>query len=151
MGGCEVDVESVRVAHNLPRTAVLEVMTQMRNTILIVDDQALQLNLLEQELTDKGYRVVRALSGYAALQQVSEIKPDGVLLDYMMPEMNGLEALRLIHNSHSQIALILLTAYYSPELENRAIKDGACAVLAKPFDPEQLDQTLRTALHGRVA
>lgn len=123
----------------------------MGNTILIVDDQTLELNLLEQELTDKNYRVVRAVDGHTALQQLKEVEPDAVLLDYMMPAMNGLEVLRLIRDLNSQIALILLTAYYSPELEDKAIRDGAYAVLAKPFDPEELAHTLQSALHGEAA
>lgn len=123
----------------------------MGNTILIVDDRTLELDLLEQELTDKNYRVARAVDGRAALQQVKQVRPAAVILDYMMPAMNGLELLRLIHNLNGQIALLLLTAYYSPELEDKAIRDGAYAVLAKPFDPEELDNTLRSALNGEAA
>lgn len=63
----------------------------MNNKILIVDDDPFNLDLLEQELTERGYTIDRAGDGEEALRRVETFQPDVVLLDYMMPKMNGIE------------------------------------------------------------
>ena len=65
-----------------------------QNKILIVDDEPFNLDLLEQELEDQNYTIERASDGAEALDKVPVFQPDLILLDYMMPKMNGLEVLR---------------------------------------------------------
>ncbi len=62
----------------------------MPNKILVVDDDAYSLDLLEQELTDQGYAIERANDGEEALRKVDAFRPDVILLDYMMPIMDGI-------------------------------------------------------------
>jgi CheY-like chemotaxis protein len=84
----------------------------MANKILIVDDEPFNLDLLEQELMDYDYRLERAGDGVEALEKIASFKPDVILLDYMMPRMNGLEVVRQLRANPEQkgIPVILLTA-----------------------------------------
>ena len=66
----------------------------MSSKILIVDDEPFNLDVLEQELTDLGYAVVRASDGAQALSEIDKVAPELVLLDYLMPGMNGIEVLQ---------------------------------------------------------
>ncbi|MGZ8453149.1 MAG: response regulator, partial [Candidatus Binatia bacterium] len=68
----------------------------MPNKILIVDDEPFNLDLLEQELQEQGYEIERASDGAEALEKLPVFVPDVVLLDYMMPRMNGLEVLKRV-------------------------------------------------------
>ncbi|HVO95228.1 MAG TPA: response regulator, partial [Terriglobales bacterium] len=66
----------------------------MTNKVLIVDDEPFNLDLLEQELADYEYAIERAGDGFEALEKVETFKPDVILLDYMMPRLNGLEVVK---------------------------------------------------------
>ena len=82
----------------------------MPNKILIVDDEPFNLDLLEQELAEHDYTIERAGDGVEALEKVSVFLPDVILLDYMMPKMNGLEVLKCLKEDerHKSIPVILL-------------------------------------------
>ncbi len=68
----------------------------MAKKVLIVDDDPFNLDLLDQELIEEDYTIERASDGEEALQKVESFLPDVVLLDYMMPKMNGIEVLKLL-------------------------------------------------------
>ncbi|HET9131709.1 MAG TPA: response regulator, partial [Terriglobia bacterium] len=89
----------------------------MSNKILIVDDEPFNLDLLEQELADYDYTIERAADGVEALEKTASFKPDVILLDYMMPRMNGLEVVKQLRASpeHKGIPVILLTAKATQE------------------------------------
>jgi DNA-binding NtrC family response regulator len=110
----------------------------MPNKILIVDDEPFNLDLLEQELSELGYAVVRAETGAAALMQIEKVAPDLVLLDYLMPGMNGIEVLQTIRKTQSDLPIVMITAYGTIDLAVEAIKAGADDFITKPFDPEHL-------------
>lgn len=118
----------------------------MANKILIVDDEPFNLDLLEQELTDCGYEVIRAASGQEALAQIDAMQPDLALLDYLMPDLNGLEVLKEIRTKGNNIPVILLTAHGSIELAVRAIKLGASDFITKPFEPDHAALAVKRAL-----
>jgi len=118
----------------------------MANKILIVDDEPFNLDLLEQELSDLGYAVVRAETGAAALTQVDQIAPDLVLLDYLMPGMNGIEVLQTIRKTQNDLPIVMITAYGTIDLAVEAIKAGADDFITKPFDPEHLALVVRKNL-----
>ncbi len=80
-------------------------------TILVVEDEASLRVLLEHELTEMGYRVKLSSNGLEALEMIRKNKPDLVILDIMMPEMDGLEALREILNEEKKIPVIINSAY----------------------------------------
>src|SRR5918993_1096852 len=97
----------------------------MPQTILIVDDEPLNLDLLEQELTDLGYAVDKADGGKAALESLSVKPADLVLLDYQMPGMNGIETLEEIKKKDPAPPVIMITAYGTIDRAVEAIKGGA--------------------------
>jgi two-component system, NtrC family, response regulator AtoC len=118
----------------------------MPQTILLVDDEPLNLDLLEQELEEMGYAIEKADSGRAALDKLAAISPDLVLLDYQMPGMNGVEVLAEIKKKQPGLPVIMITAYGTIERAVEAIKAGADDFVTKPFDPEHLALVVKKAL-----
>jgi DNA-binding NtrC family response regulator len=121
----------------------------MPDKILIVDDEPFNLDLLEQELTDRGYVVELARSGAEALQQAETLAPDVVLLDYMMPGMNGLDVLRAMRESETDVPIVMMTAHGSIEVAVEAMKLGAHDFVLKPFEPNHIVLTIQKALDHR--
>src|SRR4029453_3282595 len=97
----------------------------MTDKILIVDDELFNLDLLEQDLTDRGFAVERARHGAGALQKNEAFRPGLVLLDYMMPGLSGLDVLREIRASESDVPVVMMTAHGSIEAGAQASKRGA--------------------------
>jgi adenylate cyclase len=112
----------------------------MANKILIVDDEPFNLDLLEQELQEQSYEIERANDGVEALEKVPSFLPDVILLDYMMPKMNGLEVLKRLRadETHKSIPVILLTAKATQEDKVRGLDAGADDYVTKPFDAFEL-------------
>jgi DNA-binding NtrC family response regulator len=118
----------------------------MANRILIVDDEALNLDLLDQELADMGHLSERAADGSEALAKLEAGNPDLVLLDYQMPGMNGIEVLKEIRRRDQHLPVIMITAYGTIERAVEAVKAGADDFITKPFDPEHLALVVNKAL-----
>jgi class 3 adenylate cyclase len=120
----------------------------MANKILIVDDEPFNLDLLEQELQDQGYTIERATDGAEALEKVPSFLPDVILLDYMMPNMNGLEVLGRLRKDekHKGIPVILLTAKATQEDKIRGLDAGADDYVVKPFDSFELMARVRAMI-----
>ena len=109
-------------------------------TVLIVDDQPLNVDLLEQELEAAGYRTVAASGGEAALARAEESAPDLILLDVMMPGIDGYETCRRLKASEAtrQIPVIFLTALKETFEKVRAFDLGAVDYVTKPFESEEM-------------
>jgi DNA-binding NtrC family response regulator len=123
----------------------------MTDKILIVDDERFNLDLLEQELSDRGYAVERARDGAEALQKNETLRPDLILLDYMMPGMNGLDVLRELRAGESDVPVIVMTAHGTIALAVEDMKLGAHDFILKPFEPEHIALSVQKALeHGRL-
>ncbi|OGQ78964.1 MAG: Fis family transcriptional regulator [Deltaproteobacteria bacterium RIFCSPLOWO2_12_FULL_60_19] len=118
----------------------------MPNKILIVDDEPFNLDLLEQELTDRGYSVERAGDGAQALGKFESFRPDLVLLDYQMPDMNGVDVLRELRSRGNEAPVVMITAYGTIERAVQAMKEGAYDFLPKPFEPDHLALVVGKAL-----
>jgi len=118
----------------------------MPHKILIVDDEPLNLDLLDQELSELGYRIEKANSGADALKMIADASPDLVILDYQMPGMNGLQALEEIRRRDSDLPVIMITAYATIERAVDAIKCGADDFITKPFDPDHLALVVKKSL-----
>ncbi len=118
----------------------------MPNKVLIVDDEPFNLDLLEQELTDQGYAIERANDGEEALKKVESFLPDVILLDYMMPKMNGIEVVRRLKQDerYKAIPVILLTAKASQEDKVKGLDAGAEDYVVKPFDSIELLARVRS-------
>lgn len=125
-----------------------------KRLILIVDDEAAIVRLVRAKLQADGYAVVTAYSGEAALELIENERPDLIVLDVMMPGMDGFETLRRIRiNDH--VPVIMLTARSSDRDKVRGLESGADDYLAKPFNPDELAarvaSVLRRASGGRPA
>ena len=120
----------------------------MPNKILIVDDEPFNLDLLEQELDEQNYTIERANDGAEALDKVPVFQPDLILLDYMMPKMNGLEVLRHLREDaqYKKIPVILLTAKATQEDKVRGLDAGADDYVIKPFDSFELLARVRAMM-----
>jgi DNA-binding NtrC family response regulator len=118
----------------------------MASKILIVDDEPFNLDLLEQELAELGYATERANNGAQALQKIARANPALVLLDYQMPDMNGIEVLRNVRQTDKDLPVVLITAHGSIERAVEAVKAGADDFITKPFDPEHLAVVVKKAL-----
>jgi two-component system response regulator MprA len=116
--------------------------------ILIVDDEPFNLDLLEQELMDYDYALERAVDGVEALQKADSFSPDVILLDYMMPKMNGLEVVKRLRESaqHKSTPVILLTAKATQEDKVAGLDAGADDYVTKPFDSFELLARVRAML-----
>lgn len=104
--------------------------------ILCVDDQPMNLDILEAMLVGENFSVFRAQNGFAALEIIRSTAIDMVLLDVMMPEMDGFEVCRRIKADQASrnIPVVMITAYAEKENRIRGIKAGAEDFIAKPFD-----------------
>ena len=123
----------------------------MADRILIVDDEPFNLDLLQQELTDRDYAVDLARSGAEALRKTETFQPDVVLLDYMMPGMSGLDVLRALREAESDVPIVMMTAHGSIEVAVQAMKLGAYDFVEKPIEPDHIVLTVQKALdHGRL-
>ncbi|HSK29737.1 MAG TPA: response regulator [Candidatus Limnocylindria bacterium] len=120
----------------------------MANKILIVDDEPFNLDVLEQELADYDYAIERAGDGVEALEKTESFNPDLILLDYMMPRMNGLEVVRRLRENEKQksIPVILLTAKATQEDKVAGLDAGADDYVTKPFDSFELLARVRAML-----
>ena len=116
--------------------------------ILIVDDEPFNLDLLEQELMEQDYIIERAVDGIDALTKTEAFKPDVILLDYMMPKLNGVEVLNRLRQSeqHKSLPVILLTAKASQEDKIAGLDAGADDYVTKPFDSFELLARVRAML-----
>ena len=120
----------------------------MPNKILIVDDEPFNLDLLEQELMEYDYVIERANDGVEALEKTASFKPDVILLDFMMPRMNGLEVVKRLRGDqeHKGIPVILLTAKATQEDKVAGLDAGADDYVTKPFDAVELLARVRAMM-----
>jgi DNA-binding response OmpR family regulator len=110
--------------------------------ILVVDDEIAICNLLKDFLTSKGYEVYTALDGQTAITKVKQERPHIVLLDIMMPGMDGIETLRAIKKVNPKVAVIMVTAIADNELGLRTLELGAYDYICKPFELTYLEDVL---------
>ena len=122
-------------------------------TLLVVDDEPLNRDVLQRRLERVGYRVLTADSGPAALAIAAAQRVDLVLLDVMMPGMDGIETLRQLRQSRSvsELPVIMVTAKDSTEDVVEALDAGANDYITKPVDFAVAQARIRTQLTARRA
>jgi CheY-like chemotaxis protein len=122
-----------------------------RPLILIVDDEPFNVDYLEQELEDLEYDTVSAMDGVEALQQVAAANPDMILLDIMMPVMDGFETLDRLKANEAwrDIPVVIISAMSDINSIARGIEAGAEDYLPKPFDPTLLEARLHAGLEKK--
>ena len=123
------------------------------STILIVDEDASVRDILVQKLSALGYQAVEARNGKEALDRVAHDPPDLILLDVMMPVMDGFQACRLLKDNEDTrlIPVIIMTALHAVEDRIRSAECGADDFLTKPVDDRELEARIRGALRMKHA
>jgi DNA-binding response OmpR family regulator len=119
-----------------------------RSRILVVDDEPFNVDYLEQELEDLGYVTMSARNGREALEVVAAAPPDLILLDVMMPVMDGLTACRLLKANEDTrlIPIVIMTALDAVEDRIKGIEAGADDYLTKPVNERELAARIQTSL-----
>jgi DNA-binding NtrC family response regulator len=122
----------------------------MKARILVVDDEEIVIRSCLRILGDDGDCEVEAVQdGVAALKKIDDGHYDVLILDIMMPKMDGLEVLRRVKETHPDIDVIMVTGLSQIETAVRSMKLGAFDYLPKPFDPDELKLVVRRALERR--
>lgn len=114
-------------------------------TVLVVDDEKHIVQLLRLYLSSEGYQVETAFSGREALEKVERLRPSLVILDVMMPEVDGLEVCRLVRKE-SDVPIIMLTARGEDVDKIVGLELGADDYVTKPFNPRELNARVKAVL-----
>jgi len=125
----------------------------MKQCILLIEDNdPIRENTMEW-LELSGYEIMVACGGNDALKMMATKKPDLILCDIMMPQMDGYEFLKIIKQEYqlASIPFIFFTAYSEKKDIERGLQMGATDYIVKPFEPDQLVVTIRKYLPERVA
>ncbi len=119
-----------------------------RSKILIVDDELFNVDLLEQQLEELGYETISAANGQEALARVAAEAPDLILLDVMMPIMDGFTVCRILKDNDETrlIPIVIMTALGAVEDRIQGIEAGADDFLTKPVDERELLARIQTTL-----
>jgi len=120
----------------------------MKYKVLAVDDEADVLKLVEMALQVEGYKVIQATSGKEALELAKKEKPHVILLDIMMPEMDGMEVFKRLKNKveTAQIPVIMVTGVSEKENIKKLLDEGVQYYIIKPFDFTDLSSKIGIAI-----
>ena len=110
--------------------------------ILIVDDSPTERHFLGELLTKHGFQIMTLESGEEAVAKAADLMPDLILMDVVMPEKNGIEALCEIKASQPTVEVIMVTSNSDPETVQESIQNGACGFIIKPFNSARVLDTL---------
>lgn len=123
-------------------------MNQSNPIVLIVDDKSFSRESLEMLLINQGYKLAFAVDGREALEQAAELVPDLILLDVMMPDMDGFEVCQTLRRDPvlSDVPVILVTALDDRDSRLRGIEAGADDFVSKPFDRAELRSRVHTII-----
>ena len=123
-------------------------VSELADKVLLVDDTTTNLQLLHDTLDGCGYKLLAAKNGKTALSIAQKAKPDLILLDIMMPEMDGYEVCKRLKadQSTAQIPVIFVTALSDAEDEAKGLTLGAVDYITKPFNPELIRARVRNHL-----
>uniref|UniRef100_A0ACD5GSX5 Response regulator n=1 Tax=Desertifilum tharense IPPAS B-1220 TaxID=1781255 RepID=A0ACD5GSX5_9CYAN len=126
--------------------------SQKQNVILAIDDEESVFEVIEGLLYREGYKLVYINSGKAALGQIDTVAPDVILLDLMMPEMNGLEVCQQVKSNPRwcHIPIIMVTALNSKEDLARSLDAGVDDFLSKPINSIELRARVRSMLRIKL-
>ncbi|RUA03247.1 MAG: response regulator [Deltaproteobacteria bacterium] len=115
----------------------------MAEKILIVDDDEDLLEILAERMKMRGMSVVSAQTADAALALIEQEPFDVIIIDFMLPGIDGLQAIKIIRETRPDLRIILQTAYATPEKEKEALAMGAIGVVEKPMDLERLTNLIK--------
>gem|GEM_PF-147590 len=119
------------------------------NQVLVVDDERVVCQNCEKILREEGFSVTTTLTGEECLNLINERMYEAVILDLKIPDINGMELLKVIKEKKPLTTVIIITGYSSLESGIAAMKLGAADYIAKPFTPDELSFSIREALEKR--
>ena len=119
----------------------------MAKNILICDDDAFMRMMIKDILTKNGYNIVgEAENGAKAVEKYAELKPDLVLMDITMPEMDGIEALKKIKAADANASIIMCSAMGQQAMVIESIQSGAKDFIVKPFQADRVLEAVKKAI-----
>jgi DNA-binding NarL/FixJ family response regulator len=123
-----------------------------RVRLVLADDHRLFLEGVRASLEDaEDIEVVgEADSGSKLLSLVAHSRPDLVLMDFSMPQLDGLACLDTIHSRHPEVKVAILSAFREPDVIQAALRRGACAYIVKTINPDDLASVIRQVINGTV-
>ena len=116
-----------------------------RRRILVVDDEERMVRFIRLNLEHDGFQVSEAFNGKQAVQRLRDVNPDLILLDVMMPDLDGFEVLEMVREI-SNVPVIMLTAKGEEDDRVRGLEKGADDYVTKPFSPRELVSRVRAVL-----
>lgn len=125
-------------------------MNMKRLNVLLIDDEEDYVTTLAERLSFRGIPCRVALSGRQALLTVESLPPDVMVLDFKMPDLDGLAVLKKIKQKHKHIEIVIVSAFLDAQLEEDLKQAGAYACLAKPVDLESLVDLISSAANEKL-
>ncbi|HOK40190.1 MAG TPA: response regulator [bacterium] len=124
----------------------------MAKKIIIIDDEINLRKILNFNLKIKGYEIYEAENGLVGLNLIKQIKPDLILLDLMMPEMNGYQVVEELKKDEelSKIPIFILSAKVKPEEINKLLSMGVLKYITKPFNIKELNQEIENLFNNKT-
>jgi DNA-binding NtrC family response regulator len=122
----------------------------MTERVLLVDDEEEYLEIMSERMRARDIDVTTSTSAREALDMIATESFDAVIMDFMMPEMNGIEALKAIKEKNPEMQIILLTGHATVEKTVEAMKAGAMDLIEKPADLDALSEKIKSA-HNQKA
>jgi len=116
-----------------------------RRRILVVDDEERMVRFIRMNLEHDGFQVSEAFNGKQAIQKMRDVTPDMILLDVMMPDLDGFEVLETVRE-FSNVPVIMLTAKGEEDDRVRGLEHGADDYITKPFSPRELVSRIKAVL-----
>ncbi len=114
--------------------------------LLLVDNEPNVLEVMQLGLSIQGYEVSTATNGSEALDTVKKEQFDIILLDLIMPEMDGIEVLKRMKKMGLRSKILMLSAYPSQEMVEESLEKGACGFIVKPSSAEEISSAIQQAL-----
>ncbi len=114
--------------------------------VLVVDDDERLLKMLQRTLTYEGFEVTTATDGHQALIRMAEIPPDAIVLDWMMPRLDGMDVLEALRDEQDPTPVLMLTARDAVQYRVEGLERGADDYLVKPFETVELVARIRALL-----
>ncbi len=114
--------------------------------MLVVDDAVVMRMMIKNILTKNGYAVVEAESGFAAVEKYKAQRPDAVTMDMVMPDMDGIAAVKQIVAMDPTARIVMCTSMGQQQLVVEAVQAGAKSFITKPFQPPKILETLEKVL-----
>jgi two-component system, chemotaxis family, chemotaxis protein CheY len=115
-------------------------------TVLVVDDAVVMRMMIKNILTKSGYSVVEAESGIDAVEKYKANRPDAVTMDMVMPDMDGIAAVKQIVAMDPGARIVMCTSMGQQQLVVEAVQAGAKSFITKPFQPPKILETLEKVL-----